>query len=284
MARTPRASTWSGFVSFAAATDVGRVRAKNEDGFAILPEHGLVVVADGMGGEQAGAAAASAVVTLLPRFFAARMAVAAPAQGNNVAEALRCAVVELSTAIHRQSAGEVGLSGMGATVVALNIRGRRALVAHMGDSRAYLFRTRRLTQLTDDHSIVGILLRQGEITEEEARHHPARGRLSRFVGMGGDVGPDVRSIRLRAGDRLLLCTDGLTGMVDDANIAQLLGEHSDPDAACASLVAAANAAGGVDNVTALVIDCIHSSARRQVGRGAAAATAAARSDEGDRTP
>jgi protein phosphatase len=143
---------------------------------------------------------------------------------------------------------------MGATVVMVLILGRRAYVAHMGDSRAYLFRRGRLTPMTDDHSIVGILLRQGEISEAEAREHPARGRVSRYVGMEGEVYPDVRVEVLRKADRLLLCTDGLNGMISDAQIKRILTANRDPQQASQALVDAANRAGGEDNVTAVVVD------------------------------
>ncbi|MDI7278161.1 MAG: SpoIIE family protein phosphatase, partial [Anaerolineae bacterium] len=142
----------------------------------------------------------------------------------------------------------------GATVAAAWLRGGQAHLAHMGDSRIYLYRQGRLSQQTEDHSVVALLLRSGEITPEEARRHPARHQITRHVGMEGEVYADVRTIQLEPGDRLLLCTDGLTGPLDDERVAALLAEHGDPEAACRALVAAANAAGGADNITALVVD------------------------------
>ena len=143
---------------------------------------------------------------------------------------------------------------MGATVVMALVQDDRAFIAHMGDSRAYLLRRGKLRPLTDDHSIVGILLRTGEIRPEEAEHHPARGQLSRYVGMEDEVYPDVRTVRLASGDRLLLCTDGLTGMVPDDTIMGLLAVSEEPQVACDHLVEAANAAGGKDNITAVIVD------------------------------
>ena len=143
---------------------------------------------------------------------------------------------------------------MGATVVLAMIKRRSAYIAHMGDSRAYLFRDNQLKQLTEDHSIVGILLRHGDITPEEATEHPAKGRLSRYVGMEGKVYPDVRSIAIKKEDRLLLCSDGLSGMLNDRNIAELLIMHPDPQAACKALADAANSAGGTDNITVVIVD------------------------------
>jgi protein phosphatase len=143
---------------------------------------------------------------------------------------------------------------MGATVVLAFLWGQQVFIAHIGDSRAYLYRRGELRQLTDDHSVVGILLRHGKITPEEAKIHPARNKLSRYVGMEGEVYPDVQRLRPSAGDRLLLCTDGLTTMVPDDAIAEILVNCGDPQMACRSLVEAANAARGQDNVTVLVAD------------------------------
>lgn len=235
-------------------TDTGRVRAANEDAFAVLPQQGLFLVADGMGGHQAGATASGIVASVLPKMIEQRLAQTASQEAKVLARALRDAIMALSQQLREQSLGRPGLAGMGSTVVLAFVRGERAFVAHMGDSRAYLLRSDRLQPLTADHSVVGILLRQGEITPEQARLHPARNRLSRYVGMQGDVHPDVHTVRLLAGDRLLLCTDGLTAMVPDEEIGRLLGEGAGPRA-CEALVEAANASGGKDNVTVLVLDC-----------------------------
>jgi protein phosphatase len=143
---------------------------------------------------------------------------------------------------------------MGATVVLVLLRDGKAYIVNMGDSRAYLYREHRLKQLTEDHSIVGILLRHGDITPEEAKKHPARGRLSRYVGMEGEVYPDVRTLAMKAGDRLLLCSDGLTNMVSDDEIALVLKDCSDLQSVCETLVKAANTAGGADNITVIVVD------------------------------
>jgi len=144
---------------------------------------------------------------------------------------------------------------MGATVVAVLICDARLHVAHMGDSRAYLFRDGKMTALTEDHSVVGILERRHEISAQEARIHDARGRLTRFVGMPMPALPDVSTQGLRAGDRVLLCTDGLTGVIEDKAIEQILRSASQPQKACDCLVSAALATGGQDNVTAVVVDC-----------------------------
>lgn len=248
----------------AGLSDPGRIRPGNEDAVAVLPEWGYLLVADGMGGGNAGATASKIVAAVLPKMLEQRLDTS-PASGNpsllaspsgdeTLSLLLRDTLVELSQMIWKQSAGQPGLAGMGATVALACVRGRQAFIAHMGDSRAYLLRQGRLERLTQDHTVVGILLRGGEITPEEAKHHPARSRLSRYVGMQGVVYPDVRAVELANGDRLLLCSDGLTGMVEDAEIARILGSCADPEAACRALVDAANAAGGKDNVTVVVAD------------------------------
>jgi protein phosphatase len=234
-------------------SDLGKVRQGNEDAYALLPDKNLFIVSDGMGGEQAGTKASEIVVKVLPPMVEQRLgqAYAKPAEVSN---ALRDAIVELSRQVREQSAGQPRLAGMGATVVLAYFLEDQVIVANMGDSRAYLYRNKRLKQLTEDHSVVGILLRRGEINEEQALDHPARHQISRYIGMEGEVYPDVRAVKLSAKDRFLLCSDGLTGMVADVAIARLLEEWADPDLVCGSLVSAANAAGGRDNITALVVD------------------------------
>jgi protein phosphatase len=161
--------------------------------------------------------------------------------------------MELSQRLRNESKDQIGLKGMGATVVLAMVHGLKVHIAHMGDSRAYLIRKGRLSQLTKDHSIVGILLRHGEITPAEAREHPARGSLSRYVGMEGEVPPDLRTIAMKTDDRLLLCSDGLSGMLTNRTIANIVRKHPDIQIACRTLVDAANAAGGKDNITAVIV-------------------------------
>jgi len=140
---------------------------------------------------------------------------------------------------------------MGATLVMALLTENRAHIAYMGDSRGYLFRDDGLTRLTNDHLVVEILLRNGEITPDEAEKHPARGLVTRYVGMDNEVYPDVRTIALSQGDRLLLCSDGLSGMIPDNVIAHILTTCSDSENACQALV---DAAGGRDNITSVVVD------------------------------
>ena len=235
------------------ATDTGRVREHNEDNLLADPEHGLFVVADGMGGQQAGALASKIVVSVLPSMIEARLKKLIRPRTRSIRYWLRQEILNLSQRLQQESNTKIGFKGMGATIVAALIRGDRAHIAHMGDSRAYLLRHGQLNQLTQDHSIVAILLRDGEITPEQAQTHPAKGQLSRYVGMEGDTYADVQTITLVDNDRLLLCTDGLTGMVSDGQITGILQANPDPQAACQGLVDAANQAGGKDNITVVII-------------------------------
>jgi len=236
------------------ASDVGRVREHNEDACLADTAQGLFIVSDGMGGQQAGATASQIVVKVLPEMIHQRLEHLKRPSTRALRQALCDAIAELSRRIREEATGKLGLQGMGATVVLAYVRGRFAHVAHMGDSRAYLLRNNRLDQLTGDHSITGILLRRGEITARQAKEHPARGQLSRFVGMEGEAIPEARTVELKQRDRLLLCTDGLTGMLTDKRIVQILKKDPEPTVACRALVDAANQAGGKDNITVVIVD------------------------------
>ena len=235
-------------------TDVGRIRKENQDTCLADPANGLFLVSDGMGGQQAGSLAAKVVTEILPKLIHQRLKKLGQARTRAIRYWLRMDVLAFSKWLRAESSARTEMRGMGATLVAALIRGNRAHITHMGDSRAYLFRDGRLTQLTDDHSVVGLLLRNGEITDEEAANHPARGQLIRYIGMEAEVYPDARTLALNPGDRLLLCSDGLTGMVTDQTIAETLTSQTDPQTACHLLVDAANAAGGYDNITVLIAD------------------------------
>lgn len=237
----------------AALSDRGRVRAENEDACLARSEQGLFLVADGLGGHRAGAVAAQAIVETLPAFLAEDLAGGA-CTPRRAASALRRVLSQLSSELRERGRRYPELTGMGATVVVGFGVGARLCVAHLGDSRAYLMRGGRLRCLTRDHNVAGELVRGGFLTAAEARDHEARHHITRYVGMDGDAMPDVRTIGLHDGDRLLLCSDGLTAMVTDAHIRRLLDGEPDPEVACRALVEEANAAGGYDNVSTIVVD------------------------------
>ena len=245
-------------------TDTGRVRAGNEDAWAADPAQGLYIVADGMGGHNAGEIAAQLVVHSLPKLVRKRIgngggngdgtAASPPRTAKALARRLRSAVARLNREVYEHSMSDPDLRGMGATVVAVMVRGTEAVVVHLGDSRAYLLRDGKLKPLTKDHSVVQALIDLGEITEAEAATHPERNRITASVGMPGDATPDTKRVHLREGDKLLLCSDGLANMVADAEIGQILGRRRSPEMVCQDLVDAANVAGGHDNITAVVVE------------------------------
>ena len=222
-----------------AATDIGRARKANED--SLLVEPPLFAVADGMGGHSAGDVASQTAVAVLKR---------AASDGQSLAASVR----EANREVFGRSEADKALAGMGTTMTAILAGGERLEIAHVGDSRAYQLRNGRLTRLTTDHTVMERLVRQGRIRPEEARHHPQRSVLERALGVDAEVEVDLQTIDARAGDRVLLCTDGLTGMLDENRIRQVLEEEPDPAAASERLVAEAVAAGGHDNVSVIVVD------------------------------
>jgi protein phosphatase len=240
-------------INCAGLSDPGRVRASNEDRWAADPGLGLYVVADGLGGPSAGALAAQLVVDDLPALVRLRLDGLTDLTHPEAGERLAAVVSELSTRVHAAAHGRLGLTGMGAAVVLALVRAGWALVAHLGDCRAYLLRDGRLKRLTRDHSLVRLLLESGDITPAQATCHPARGQLTRYAGMEGEPLPEVRVLPLRPGDRFLLCSDGLTGALSDEDISSILLRVRCLTAACARLIAAANANGGQDNATVLAL-------------------------------
>jgi PPM family protein phosphatase len=225
-------------------SDVGRVREGNEDAYLVADS--VFAVADGMGGHVAGEVAASTALepirALDGRVFS---------DSDAAADALRTAVVEANETVSRMAADEPSYRGMGTTLTAAMLEGQRLHVAHVGDSRAYLLRDGRFSQLTDDHTLVQHLIDEGQITREEAASHPQRSIITRAIGVSPDVDVDSLTFELQPGDAVLLCSDGLTGVVDDLQIAEVLAD--DADAALRRLVRIANDAGGPDNITAVLL-------------------------------
>ena len=232
----------------AARTDVGRRRRANEDCYAIVAELGYFVVADGMGGHKAGQLASR---------LAAESAVAAlealEGSAATPTEKLRCTIAAANREIYVAAQTKAEFAGMGTTVVSLLAAEGRVALAHVGDSRAYLVRAGRIRQLTDDHSVVGELVRRHEITESAAREHPHRHVLTRAVGVRREVAPDLAELTSSPGDLFVLCSDGLTGLVRDEEIAQAANAGTDLDAICAQLVDLANERGGEDNITVVLV-------------------------------
>lgn len=243
-------------VRYAGLTDPGRVRQANEDNWTVDPEQGLFIVADGMGGEFAGALASKAVVATLPGLVRQYLGTLDGLPRGRARRRMTKAIATLSMQVRQKTQNEPGLAGMGSTVVCALVRGDQVLLAHMGDSRAYRLRAGQLKQLTKDHTLIRLLLDSGDITRKEVATHPACGRLTRNVGMEGEPLPQTRVLNLRPGDLLLLCTDGLTGMLSDRQIFSILEEHTPLEARCRRLVDASNERGGKDNVTVLLLSIV----------------------------
>jgi protein phosphatase len=224
-----------------AATDVGRVRDGNEDAYLVDDAMGLVAVADGMGGHRAGeVASATALEALRAAVIGGRP--------------LREAIEDANEAVFAKSLTDNSLRGMGTTLtVGTLVAGNTLLLGHVGDSRAYLLHDGELRQVTVDHSLVEELVQEGRLTADEAAVHPQRSIITRSIGTDPTVTVDVYPVELTPGDRLVLCSDGLTDMVHTDDIAATLRREDDPARAAAALVDAANQAGGVDNITVVVV-------------------------------
>jgi PPM family protein phosphatase len=219
-------------------TDTGRQRTANEDSYYARGE--LFAVADGMGGAQAGEVASK---------IAADAFESAERAGESGETYLRSIAVAANERIHRLAQDDSSHSGMGTTLTAAMVEGDEVSVAHVGDSRAYVYRDGELRLLTSDHSLVEELRRQGRLTDEQAEGHPQRSIITRALGPEADVDIDTLTFSARPGDVFLICSDGLTTMVTDERIAELLSSSRDLDEAADRLVAEANEAGGRDNIT-----------------------------------
>jgi protein phosphatase len=216
-----------------------------------------------MGGQLGGGLASKVVVEVLPTLVRKGFAEIANLSGAAAAECLREVLAYLSNRLRDGGKEQAGLNGLGSTVIMLLVRDEKALIGQMGDSRVYLLRDRRLKQLTTDHTLVQLLIESGDITPEEVATHPSRGQLTRYVGMEAEPLPEVQSLKLRPGDRLLLCSDGLTGMLSNQEIRSILDKRLVPKAICRRLVEAAKKAGGKDNITVVAISVSKDSKQRR---------------------
>jgi PPM family protein phosphatase len=227
-------------VTAAVATDVGLVREGNEDSY--LTDEPLFAVADGMGGHRGGEVASQLAVETLEKLFKKRIG------------ELPDQVQEANRVVFERSVVDEKVAGMGTTLTAALVEGDRVRLAHVGDSRAYLLRDGDLRLLTEDHTLVHRMVTEGEISKEEAESHPQRSVLTRALGVDTIVDVDDDTVQVRPSDRLLLCTDGLTSMVSEQAIEEVLRAVPDPQEAAERLVRLANEGGGTDNTTVVVLD------------------------------
>lgn len=238
-------------LTVAARSDVGMIRSGNEDAFFAhaTRERGVFIVADGMGGHAAGEVASEMAVQIVSRELHELNDIHGEAARSRIAESLRIA----NRAIYDRTIQESDKQGMGTTASVLVVAGARYLIGQVGDSRVYLLRDGALRQLTKDHSYVQEQVDAGFLTPEQARYHPYSNVITRCVGASDVVEPDTYSGELRVGDVFLVASDGLTGMVDDRRLQQLLLSRASAGRVVDALIAEANYRGGLDNITAIVV-------------------------------
>ena len=232
------------------ATSVGRIRPLNEDSYFVSePDPSgtvLAIVADGMGGHNAGEVASGKAVGIVQKDVLGKC-------GKNAKDVLVKAVNDANREIYEMSVNARNLSGMGTTMTACVAEEHNVTAGQVGDSRLYLIRGEKITQITKDHSLVEMLLENGKITKEEARRHPQKNIITRAVGTDKTVEADIYEFRAEAGDVILLCSDGLVNMVEDEEILSVINLSETLNDAANKLVAEAETAGGTDNITVILI-------------------------------
>jgi PPM family protein phosphatase len=231
-------------IKVGAKSDVGRMRNDNQDSY--LADDPVFAVADGVGGHLGGDVASATAVRVIQE------ATQSGVQPGQLRDLLR----KVNSAIWEKSQSAPHLRGMGTTCTLALLEDGSAHLAHVGDSRAYLFRAGELSQITEDHNLVGRMVTEGRLTREEAAHHPQRNIITRALGLDRDVDVDLLTQELAGGDRLVLCSDGLSSMIEERTLAQVLADERDPQIAADRLVDAANQAGGEDNITVVLVDVL----------------------------
>jgi serine/threonine protein phosphatase PrpC len=234
-----------------ARSDVGMIRSGNEDNFFAEADErrGVFVVADGMGGHAAGEVASEMAVQIVARHLLTITSVLEPTAQEKLAQSLR----DANRAIYERMMAEVDKQGMGTTASVLALSDNQFLIGQIGDSRVYLLRDGALTQLTKDHSYVQEQVDAGLLTPEQARYHPYSNVITRCVGASDTVEADIYTGEMKPGDVFLIASDGLTGMVDDRRLQQMLLARAGPGRIVDALIAEANGRGGLDNITAIVV-------------------------------
>lgn len=247
---------------FGTGTDVGKKRTGNEDSYKVVSSgevpfdiDAIFVVADGMGGHAAGEVASriaveSVIETLVSVDTQLRIHCT-----QDILDLMRSSLTHANRVVIDEGARSPEKRGMGTTCTVGLIQGDVLHIAHIGDSRGYLFRGKDLSRITDDHSVVEEEVRRGLLTAEQARVDPRRNLITAAIGLGPDLKMDTKSMKLIAGDRIMFCTDGLNSMITDQDISAILN-RVDPQDACRGLIDAANEAGGEDNITIIVTDVV----------------------------
>lgn len=230
-------------------TDVGLIRKINEDSYYFSDdgEKFIIVVSDGMGGHNAGEVASGMTTEIFKKFSETNDLY------SDTEKMLRIVFRDINEKIYSYACANKEARGMGATVVAAIGNKDRVVIGNIGDSRAYVSYDGNIHQVTEDHSYVNELVKSGMITEDEARHHPRKNEILKAVGIGSDVFPDIFDIKISEGEKLLLCTDGLTNMLTDSEINEILNTEENNENTVKRLIDAANGNGGSDNITAVLL-------------------------------
>lgn len=234
------------------ATDIGKVRENNEDCFHT--EDNLFIVADGMGGHQAGEVASSLSVKTFLEYLKGIIGDKKRLNSKSVSKVLKDAVISANSKVFKQSVSDPDCFGMGTTFTACYAEPGIAHIIHVGDSRAYLARDSSLRLITSDHTFVGEMLKRGEITYEDTFDHPQRNYLTNVLGVGDEVTTDYHQVKVGKGDRIILCTDGLNSMLKDELILKISGKSNGPQECVEALIRQANRLGGRDNISIVIID------------------------------
>ncbi len=233
----------------AGRTDIGIIRSGNEDNYLMLPEQGVFIVADGMGGHAAGEVASEMAVQTIARGLTGVVG----KSENDATQMMTRAIIGANSAIFRRTMDEPEKRGMGTTATAMIVNGPRYILGQVGDSRAYLLRDSVLTQITKDHSYVQEQVDAGYLTPEQARTHPYSNVITRCVGANSDVVPDVYVGTLQSDDVFVLASDGLTGMLEDDELLGILNSDPQPAVIVDKMISEANRRGGLDNITVVII-------------------------------
>jgi len=234
----------------AAVSDIGLVRSNNEDAFWCDPARGIFIIADGIGGYKSGEVAAAMAIEIVSAELT--VAIDRGLKEDMLIGAMSDSFNSASKEIFNTSQKEEANQGMACSLVAGILENSNCVIAHAGDTRAYLFHAGKLTQMTVDDTPVGIMLKRGYLLPEKARTHPMKNVLLKSVGNKVTVETNITQFPVKAGERLLLCSDGLWSLVDAGIISETLGTDTDPQTACQKLIDVARNAGGNDNITVLI--------------------------------
>ena len=237
-----------------AATDIGRMREINEDYFLIRPEKKLYIVADGMGGHNAGEVASKEAALAIDEYFSTDKIADLTSEPGRVGDEMKSALLKSNRHLISMAAANRQYQGMGCAIMVALVVGNDVHLSHVGDTRAYLSNDSGIQLLTTDHSTVMSLVQSGQMTMEEARISPLKNELTQAIGAFESIDPDYISCALNDGDRILICSDGLWDLVTDQEIHHIVHQHKDLRDICNELIESANSAGGHDNITAMIFE------------------------------